>query len=61
MSYVPRGPPRSNPSPPTHRNGDVILKAHDAGSGHVEVNRKLPADTIERFKEELHDVIRKRR
>jgi hypothetical protein len=39
----------------------VILKAHDAGSGHVEVNRKLPADTIERFKEELLDVIRKRR
>jgi hypothetical protein len=43
-----------------YRGSDVLLWAHDAGSGHVRLSRRLPHRTLERFTEALRASLRNR-
>jgi hypothetical protein len=43
-----------------YRGADVLLWAHDAGAGYVEVSRSLPAGVITGFKDSLGDALRRR-
>ena len=41
-----------------YRGSRVLLWAHDAGSGYVEVSDSLPEETIQRFREALGPALR---
>jgi len=41
-----------------YRGEDVLLWAHDAGAGYVQLSRSLPPETTERFRAALGDTLR---
>jgi len=43
-----------------YRGDDVLLWAHDAGNGHVQLSRSLSSEVVERFRAALGTTLRER-